>query len=181
MRIIAGIYKGLRISEPLVETTRMSKERLREGVFSALQGMIKGSRVLDLFAGSGAYGFEALSRGAQEVFFVDNNKVAINALEKTKATLKAPANSIHLFFKEYPDVLKSLDGVFNLVFLDPPYALYSFDTILFELLAHDLIDENTIIVIEDLKHFQSDYYQIKSRRTYKYGLNHVTIIQGVNK
>lgn len=180
MRIISGKYKGFTIVDPNNKNnTRVSKERLREGVFSALQNETKGRMVLDLFAGSGAFGFEAYSRGAKSAYLIDSDFHAVKCINKTLQNLKASNDDLKVFYGSYPEILPTLNTVFDLVFLDPPYGVYSIDNIISDLIINHLINSETILVIEEKNHYESAIHSFSSYRKYKYGINHVTIVQGV--
>jgi 16S rRNA (guanine966-N2)-methyltransferase len=123
MRVIAGTYGGRTLKAPPGAATRPTSDRVREALFSILGARTGGARVLDLFAGSGALGLEALSRQAQSVTFVDDNRAAIAAVKANLAALHADAE-VH-----QNDALRFLHTAFtrgaqyDLVFLDPPYRL----------------------------------------------------------
>ena len=119
MRIVAGSFKGRRLQAPRGVNTRPTADRVREALFSIL-GQLDGERVLDLFAGSGALGIEALSRGASEAVFVDSDTRAVAAIRRNLDEIGIDA-SVHR-----RDALAYLRGAgggpFDLVFLDPPYS-----------------------------------------------------------
>ena len=123
MRVIAGTYGGRALKAPPGAATRPTSDRVREALFSILGDRVHAARVLDLFAGSGALGLEALSRGAAGVTFVDDAPVAIRAVKANLAALDATATV------RQTDALRFLaaasgDGAqYDLVFLDPPYRL----------------------------------------------------------
>ena len=117
MRVIAGTFKGRRLTAPRGMRTRPTADRVREALFSML-GDVGGARVLDLYAGSGALGIEALSRGAESALFVEREPRAVAAIERNLASLGVEARVAR------QDVLRFLaraDGTFDLVFCDPPY------------------------------------------------------------
>jgi 16S rRNA (guanine966-N2)-methyltransferase len=119
LRIIGGSWRGRRVKFPDVAAIRPTPDRVRETLFNWLQHDIAGSRCLDLFAGSGALGLEALSRGAAQVVFVDREHAVIEQLHATLATLGASAGEL-----EQRDALRYLEGEpqpFDIVFLDPPF------------------------------------------------------------
>jgi 16S rRNA (guanine(966)-N(2))-methyltransferase RsmD len=118
MRIVAGVYGGRRIQAPPGKATRPTSDRVREALFSII-GPLDGARVLDLFAGSGALGIEALSRGAAEAVFVDNDPRAVTAVEQNVETLGANGR-VHR--RDAFAWLKAADTTFDLVFADPPYS-----------------------------------------------------------
>ncbi len=121
MRVITGSARGMTLRTLEGDNTRPTSEKVKEAVFSAIQFEIEGRRVLDLYAGSGQLGIEALSRGAESCTFVDSEKLAIKIikenLEKTKLAFKAAvAQTDSLAF------LGMTDKVFDIAFLDPPYS-----------------------------------------------------------
>jgi 16S rRNA (guanine966-N2)-methyltransferase len=117
LRVVAGAFKGRRLAAPRGTRTRPTADRVREALFSML-GDVGGARVLDLYAGSGALGIEALSRGADSAVFVERDARALAAIERNLASVGAEASVVR------QDVLRFLgraDGAFDLVFCDPPY------------------------------------------------------------
>ena len=120
MRVIAGTARGMRLKVP-ERVARPSTDRLREALFSILASCLPDAKVLDLFAGSGSLGIEALSRGAESAVFVDSQRAACLALNenlaKTRLVDRATCHQRDVF-----DALKSLSGSFDLIFADPPYA-----------------------------------------------------------
>ena len=119
MRIVAGNFKGRRLQAPRGASTRPTADRVREALFSIL-GTLDGERVLDLYAGSGALGIEALSRGAGEAVFVDSDQRAIDAIKRNLDAIGAQARVHRRDALAY--LRAASDGPFDLVFLDPPYS-----------------------------------------------------------
>jgi 16S rRNA (guanine(966)-N(2))-methyltransferase RsmD len=123
MRVVAGELRGRRLSSAPGRETRPTSERARAGLFDWLGGHVAGARVLDLFAGTGALGIEALSRGASEVVFVEHSRGALRALRKNVAELALEARALVV----ERDLSRGLGervtegGGFDLVFADPPY------------------------------------------------------------
>ena len=118
MRVIAGSAGGIPLKTPDHET-RPTMDRVREAIFSSLGDLVIGARVLDLFAGSGAFGIEALSRGAAEAVFVDNHPEAITTIQNNLRKTKLEGKVIRA------DAIRFLAGNkerYQLVFADPPYA-----------------------------------------------------------
>jgi 16S rRNA (guanine966-N2)-methyltransferase len=122
MRVIAGRYGGRRLSAPRGAATRPTADRVREALFSAL-GDVTDMTVLDLFAGSGALGIEALSRGAREATFVDNAAAAIRALEANLRDVSAEATVVRAEARRFLGGASRSARQYDLVFLDPPYRL----------------------------------------------------------
>lgn len=120
LRIVGGRWRGMKIEVPAIEAIRPSPDRVRETLFNWLQQHIVGARCLDLFAGSGALGLEALSRGASAVTFVDREPRVARHLAQTLQRLGAPGASV-----ETEDAVRYLERApqpFDVVFLDPPFA-----------------------------------------------------------
>jgi len=125
MRVVAGIYGGRRLSAPSGDATRPTSDRVREALFSIL-GPLDDARVLDLFAGSGALGIEALSRGAAHVTFVDSAPQAIHAVAANLEALKVPAERYSVRRQKalaFLSTARSAQRDYDLVLLDPPYRL----------------------------------------------------------
>jgi 16S rRNA (guanine966-N2)-methyltransferase len=122
IRIIAGDFKGRRLKTPTGRTVRPTSDRVREAWFSILQQSIPDARVLDLFAGSGALGFEALSRGAARVDFVETHRVSLTTLKENIEALKVEDRvTIHrMDARRFAEGLQP--GAYDVAFADPPYA-----------------------------------------------------------
>jgi 16S rRNA (guanine966-N2)-methyltransferase len=123
MRVIAGQYGGRRLQAPPGEATRPTSDRVREALFSVLGARVEHARVLDLFAGSGALGIEALSRGAAEATFVDNAPAAIRAVRANLAAIGAEAEVRRADARRFLGSASAAGREYDLVFLDPPYRL----------------------------------------------------------
>ena len=121
MRIITGVAKGKRLVTPEGRDVRPTPERVKEGIFSALQFDIEGRRVLDLFAGSGQLGLEALSRGAESAVFVDVSNASVKIV-KQNIELTGFGNKAKVFCSDYTSFASACRDTFDIVFLDPPYA-----------------------------------------------------------
>ena len=123
MRVIAGRYGGRRLQAPPGAATRPTSDRVREALFSVLGDRVAGARVLDLFAGSGALGIEALSRGAAEATFVDSAPAAIRAVRANLEALGADAEVRRADARRFLGSAPAAVRQYDLVFLDPPYRL----------------------------------------------------------
>src|SRR5919108_5919547 len=121
MRVIAGTYGGRTLKTPPGAGTRPTSDRVREALFSILGDRTHGARVLDLFAGSGALGLEALSRGAEHVTFVDDNRAAIGAIKANLAALNADAQVRQTDALRFLNAARIGGAQYDLIFLDPPY------------------------------------------------------------
>ena len=159
MRIISGKFRSRRLEVPSDIAIRPSSDRIRSGVFSALDslGVLPESTVLDLFAGSGSYGFEALSRGAAHVTLVEKEKVLVDGLHKSAKQLGIEAD-VDIVSGTLPAALaKVADGArrkavpgFDVVFADPPYAIVA-DWLPNLLAEYMLVRADSILVYESRK------------------------------
>jgi 16S rRNA (guanine966-N2)-methyltransferase len=123
MRVIAGRWGGRRLQAPPGDATRPTSDRVREALFSVLGDRVDGARVLDLFAGSGALGIEALSRGAAHATFVDSAPAAIRSLTANLSALGADAEVRRADARRFLGAASANGRHYDLVFLDPPYRL----------------------------------------------------------
>lgn len=148
MRIIAGKRKGLLIKTIDGDSTRPTRDMVREALFSILTGRIIDCKFLDLFAGSGAIGIEALSRGAEECYFSDINAQCVRIIKENIEKAQF-ANESHIYNLDYKQVLKKLRGnKFDIIFIDPPYNKgMGVDSI--ELISeYDLLSDDGIVILE---------------------------------
>ena len=134
VRIIGGEWRSRVIEFPDIEGLRPTANRVRETLFNWLGQTLHGKRCLDLFAGSGALGFEAASRGASEVVMVENNRVAIQALKKNQERLIA--TQCRLIPQSATEFLAMNHEKFDVVFLDPPFGSGLMETLLGQLATH---------------------------------------------
>ncbi len=132
MKVIAGHYRGFNIPAPKGLRFRPTANRVREAVFSAIDSHVEGKTVLDLFAGSGAFGFEALSRNAKNVVFVDRSRVACANIKQVGERLGVHNKMLILNSTALKAVKKLVaeNSKFSVIFLDPPYYSPSLDEIL---------------------------------------------------
>ena len=125
-RIISGTWGGRRLATPKGSGTRPTSDRVREALFSSLEselGGFDGLRVLDLYAGSGALGLEALSRGAAHVQFVEKDRAAAAAISQNIAALGIPKAQVRVSSGDVRRFLGHIGDDYDLIFLDPPYDL----------------------------------------------------------
>ncbi|MBQ3057925.1 MAG: 16S rRNA (guanine(966)-N(2))-methyltransferase RsmD [Clostridia bacterium] len=121
MRVITGIARGKRLVTPDGSDVRPTSDKVKEALFSALQFDIEGRRILDLFAGSGQLGIEALSRGAESCVFVDNSRASINLVKKNLEITGLSGNA-RVIQSDFSSFAAMSRDTFDIVFLDPPYA-----------------------------------------------------------
>ena len=121
MRVITGTARGRRLREPEGSDTRPTTDRVKEGLFSAIQFEVEGRRVLDLFAGTGQLGIECLSRGAALCVFVETDRAALDVVRENLRTTKL-SDRARVVPGDALDYLRRTEERFDLLFLDPPYA-----------------------------------------------------------
>lgn len=149
MRVITGTARGVQLTAPEGLATRPTIDRVKEAVFSALQFDLYGARVLDLFAGSGQLGIEALSRGAAEAVFVDAGEDAAQAVRENLRRTRL-AQRARLLTCDWEEALRRLRGEppFRFVFLDPPYRDGLYVACMERLCSFGLVDRNSVMVAE---------------------------------
>lgn len=143
LRVVSGSCRGLRLTTPEGQSVRPTSERAREGVFNSLGSLdwIDGAEVLDLFAGSGAMGIEALSRGAQRATFVDSSRDAIDAVKENLETTGL-AESARVVRSRADDFLDNQPDMFDLAILDPPYQFTDWPTLLDQVNSRRVVIES---------------------------------------
>ena len=148
MRIITGKAKGIRLKTLEGDATRPTSERVKEAVFSMIQFDVEGRSVLDLFAGSGQLGLESLSRGAMEATFVDKSKDAV-AIIKENIQKTRFLDQSEVYQSDSINFLSRCGSKkFDIVFLDPPYALKLYNPALKAMLDKNILKPTSIIICE---------------------------------
>ena len=145
MRIIAGKHKGKVLSQFQGKAIRPTPDRVKESLFQILSEKVKGARVLDLFAGSGALGIECLSRGAGEVIFID---AASESVALTQKNLALTGEVAKVFRLDFRTLLCRVDGKFDLIFCDPPYKEEYLKEILDTVKERELLTEGGLVIYE---------------------------------
>ncbi len=149
LRIIGGQHRGRRLQFVAPEGLRPTTDRVRETLFNWLQNRIQGARVLDLFAGSGALGFEAASRGAREVVLVEMNRQACEVLRQNAVLLDSPDVDIKVQQRDARKFLQQSGGSsFNIVFLDPPFRQNLLQPVIERLESNGWLSDDALIYIE---------------------------------
>lgn len=151
MRIIGGTDRGRRLTAPRGLRTRPTAERVREALFDILGSRVAGAHVLDLFAGTGAVGLEALSRGARRAVFVERDREALRALRANLAVLGISREQARVVAGDVLAVLPALaasEAAFDVVFLDPPYANAPTPRVLEALAAGPLLRPGTEVIVQ---------------------------------
>ncbi|PCI76577.1 MAG: 16S rRNA (guanine(966)-N(2))-methyltransferase RsmD [SAR86 cluster bacterium] len=170
VRIIAGEYRSRKLEFPSLEGLRPTADRIRETLFNWLQGSIAGETCLDLFAGSGALGFEALSRGASQVDFIEQNTSAVNSIRANIKRLDAKQGNVYC-----SDAFAWLDRYaqdskqYGLVFLDPPFGGEMLARAIVKLDSVNLLRDGGLVYIEKEKQsigddLPSNWVEVKSKK-----------------
>jgi 16S rRNA (guanine966-N2)-methyltransferase len=169
LSIIAGTFKGRKLYAPKTTATRPTQSMVRGALFNICQWEIEGARVLDLYAGSGAIGFEALSRGAAHVTFVEKNRQAFTCIEKNRDLLNV-ASQMTLLRCDASQAVCSLKEPFDLIYIDPPYDL-PVQPIIEEIIKGHLLKTGGSLFLEERsspKHklLEIDGIQLKTTRIF---------------
>lgn len=173
MRIITGSAKGIKLSAPRGLMTRPTADRVKESVFNILGDIVMEARVLDIFAGTGNLGLEALSRGASSAVFVDSNLDSIAAIKENARRTKLLGQAE--IFKN--DVIRAFDKfvemgrTFDLIFCDPPYNKGFVQRVLKKIENDTILEPRGILVIEHSKHEEitNSWDTLQLRRVEQYG------------
>lgn len=168
MRVIAGSHRGRRLSGPEGTTLRPTSDKVREAIFSILGDHVPGGRFLDLYAGTGAVGIEALSRGAAAVTFVESDPTAVQLLQKNLQTCQL-LNHAQIHVGQASAFLQRNDwwgGPYDVLFADPPYAALDEVDILIHAWKPGLLSEHAAMMIEQ-----------DSRATLPASIDHATLLR----
>ena len=155
MRVVAGTQKGRRLKEPTSPGLRPTSGRVKEALFSMIAERIPNANVLDLYAGTGALGLEAMSRGAQRVVFVDNQAASIQVLREniTRCSLTKDSSIIPQDVQTFLATRSPQrhESPFDLVFADPPYEISDLEPLLNQINSSEQVGTNGLVVIEHFK------------------------------
>lgn len=186
MRVIAGSARRLLLKTVEGMETRPTTDRIKETLFNMMQNELYGCTFLDLFAGSGAIGIEALSRGAKQAVFVEKNPKAVSCIRENLKTTHLEEKGI-VMSCDVVQALRQLEDkkmVFSYIFMDPPYNQLLEKTVLEYLSSSSLVDEDTVIIVEASLETKADYLSelgltLKKEKKYKTN-QHLFITKGEN-
>lgn len=147
MRVIGGTARGVPLIAPEGRETRPTSDRVRESLFNILGPRIVDCRFLDLFAGTGAHGIEALSRGAARAAMVEHNRAACECILKNAQKARVWEQAT-LFRTALPEALARISGPFDIVVADPPYAYEHYADLLKALLDYEILAPQALVVVE---------------------------------
>ena len=178
MKVISGSLKGRKIEGYNIDGTRPTMDRVKESLFGMIQDYIKDSIVLDLFAGSGQLGIEAISNGAKLCYFIDNNNEVIKTLNKNISNLKIKDNSRIILsdWKKFLNDSSNSNIKFDLIFVDPPYDYDVYEKILEKVSSLNLLNPNGLIILEHHNlNLKDKYNNLSLFKQKKYGNKSVNI------
>lgn len=174
MRVVAGKARSLQLMTVPGTEVRPTTDRIKETLFNMIANEVPGSRFLDLFAGSGSIGIEALSRGAEHAVFVDKNRAAIQCIRKNLDHVKMSTDASVLQMDVMAAIaqLEQKKERFDVVFMDPPYDCLLEKDVLLRLADSDLVSEDSLIIVEASLATEFDYleqlgYYIRKDKVYK--------------
>lgn len=180
MRVISGKLKGRVLKGYNIEGTRPTMDRVKESLFASIQDYIDDAIVLDLFAGSGNLGIEAISNGANICYFIDNNKECIKVINDNINAFKINEQSVVLN-KDYKDALNYFKNniKFDIIFIDPPYKYNIKKELLDIILSNNLLNDNGIIVFEYSNDEDIDNNNFNLLKSKKYGDKYISIYKKI--
>ncbi len=174
MRVIAGTARRLRLKTLEGKDVRPTTDRIKETLFNMIQTKVEGSVFLDLFSGSGSIGIEALSRGAKEAYFVENQKAAVLCIRENLRFTKLEENSVVMECDAVTAIhrLCGKGKIFDIIFMDPPYNMKWERNVLSALASSDILDEDTTIIIEasmstDFSYAKELGFTVEKEKEYK--------------
>lgn len=150
MRIIGGAFKGRKIKFPVKSDVRPTKDRIRESVFNIIAGNLDNADVLDIFAGSGAYGLESLSRGAKKIVFVEKNRLVSSIITENSRILGVE-EFVKIIRQDAFKAIEILAGSkekFDIIFSDPPYNLELAKKTLIMVNRYDILKHSGLLIVE---------------------------------
>ncbi|MDF2699203.1 MAG: rRNA ((966)-N(2))-methyltransferase RsmD [Haloplasmataceae bacterium] len=181
MRIVSGTLRGRTIKAVPGINTRPTADKVKESLFNAIGQYFEGGMALDLYAGSGNLGIEAISRGIDKCVFVDKDFQAMNTIKENIETLSIKENSETYKMDAFSalNYFKNNRYHFDLVFLDPPYKMQKINDIIKYLEDNQLLNENALIIAECLRedNLLNEYNNVSFKKEYIYGITKVTIYQ----
>lgn len=179
MRVISGSLKGRNILGFNIDGTRPTMDRVKESLFGSIQNNIYDSICLDLFAGSGSLGIEAISNGAEKCYFVDNNNEMIKILTKNIETFNIKNESV-IIKDDYTNALNNFKNEkikFDIIFLDPPYKMHVLNDVMNYIIKNNLLNNNGIIVCEIDNEYLTEIDGLELIKKKRYGTTYIYIYE----
>ena len=183
MRVISGLLKGRKIEGYDIEGTRPTMDRVKESVFGSIQDYVREAYVLDLFAGSGNLGIEAISNGCKYCYFIDNNSKCIDIINKNinNFNIKDRAKVLNMDYGKAIKYFNSNNILFDIIFIDPPYDYNNINKCIRKILEYNIINPKGLLILE----FRNDKIDIdknifKVKKNKRYGDKFIYILQKNN-
>lgn len=175
MRIISGSRRGHKLLEFTGQDVRPTTDRVKESVFNIIQSFIPDARVLDMFSGSGALSFEALSRGADSAVCIDTDKRSVDIIRKNAQALRFE-DRCEILNMSCMDYVNRDCGKFDVIFLDPPYNKGFIEPALDAIVKNELLSDDGVIMLEsDNTDFYGEVEGLTIYRQRKYGRTFITV------
>lgn len=178
MRIVSGEFRGIRLNSLPGQNTRPTSDKVKESLFNIIGPYFSGGNALDLFAGSGNLGLEALSRGLDFAIFIEKNPSALQVIKKNVKKLRLEKQTEVLrrdAFKSIRQIAKK-EMTFKFIFIDPPYHFKDIHKILEEILTHKILEDKGLIIYEHSSEIKSpEHESLFKLRELEYGATAITI------
>lgn len=183
MRVISGILKGRKIYGYDIDGTRPTMDRVKESVFGSIQDYIKDAMVLDLFAGSGNLGIEAISNGCKYCYFIDNNIKCIDIINKNinNFNIKDKSRVLYVDYNKGIKFFNEKDIKFDIIFIDPPYDYHNINKCINNIIKYNILNNSGLLILEyrdDKIDIDNNLFKIKKNK--RYGDKFIYILQKNN-
>ena len=174
MRVTGGIFRGRKIQGTPGHVTRPTADKVRQSIFNILMNDIEGTSVLDIFAGSGALGIDAISRGAVSAVFIESGRNPSEAIKANLRSLQLEEEVLVIDYRKACELLARKRRKFDIIFADPPYEQVMPQQVIDTVLQYDLLSDNGLLIIEHKagQAAESDRLQLLKKR--KFGQTEVT-------
>lgn len=177
MKVISGILKGRTVEGHDIKGTRPTMDRLKESLFAIIQNQVKDTICLDLFAGSGSLGIEALSNGARKCYFNDVNKICVNTINRNLSNFNIKEKAV-VTCKDYQKFIKDITKEnikFDLIFLDPPYKKTFLNDLIKNIVDSNILNQEGLIICEVDDNYLEEIPTLEIIKQRKYGDKYITI------
>ena len=183
MRVISGILKGRKIYGYDIDGTRPTMDRVKESVFGSIQDYIKDAMVLDLFAGSGNLGIEAISNGCKYCYFIDNNIKCIDIINKNinNFNIKDKSRVLYVDYNKGIKFFNEKDIKFDIIFIDPPYDYHNINKCINNIIKYNILNNSGLLILEyrdDKIDIDNNLFKIMKNK--RYGDKFIYILQKNN-
>ena len=181
LRIIGGLFRGRILKSPKTLTTRPTTSMVREAIFNICQDLILDARFCDLYAGSGAMGFEALSRGAQFVTFIEKDKIASTCIRENTQLLQVE-EKVQILSMDVKKALSQLTAPYDIIYIDPPYDTSTIES-LETISKKRLLTPNGLLFLEERHEKKSQSFEIENLsliESRRYGIASIHLFQMKN-